>query len=78
MDRRQFFITSATVAAGVIPNNNLKADNARKESKEFVGVLVDTTRCIGCRSCEVACSAAWGNFVPDIETDNALERIRDT
>ena len=77
MDRRQFFIASAAVAAGGIPNNNLKAD-AAKEPKEFVGVLVDTTRCIGCRSCEVACSAAWGNFVPDIATDDALEKVRDT
>ncbi len=77
MDRRQFFVATATVAAGGIPNNNLKADSAT-EPKEFVGVLVDTTRCIGCRSCEVACSEANNNFVPDIKTDNALEKVRDT
>jgi formate dehydrogenase iron-sulfur subunit len=77
MDRRQFFIASATVAAGGIPNNNLAAENA-KEPKEFSGVLVDTTRCIGCRSCEVACSVANGNFVPDPGKDNALEQTRDT
>ena len=53
MDRRQFFITSATVAAGGMPTNSVKAENA-KEPKEFSAVLVDTTRCIGCRSCEVA------------------------
>jgi len=77
MDRRQFFITSATVAAGGIPTNTSNAENAR-EPKEFSGVLVDTTRCIGCRSCEVACSVAHDNYVPDIQNDEALEKIRDT
>ena len=77
MDRRQFFIASATVAAGGIPNVNIKADDA-KEPKEFTGVLVDTTRCIGCRSCEVACSVTHDNFVPDIKSDDALAKIRDT
>lgn len=77
MDRRQFFIASATVAAGGIPSNNIKADSA-KEPKEFVGVLVDTTRCIGCRSCEVACSTAHNNYVPDTKSDKALEEVRDT
>lgn len=77
MDRRQFFIASATVAAGGVPNNNIKADSA-KEPKEFVGVLVDTTRCIGCRSCEVACSTAHNNYVLDTKSDKALEQVRDT
>jgi Fe-S-cluster-containing dehydrogenase component len=45
---------------------------------EFVGVLVDTTRCIGCRSCEVACGEAHGLDVPDVEHDNALEVERTT
>lgn len=43
-----------------------------------MGVLVDTTRCIGCRSCERACSEAHDLFVPDIENDLALENERQT
>jgi len=77
MDRRNFLKTAATVSAAALPLKNLKADN-KIENKEFVGVLVDTTRCIGCRSCEVACSVEHDNFVPDIINDNALEQIRDT
>lgn len=77
MDRRQFFKTSATFGAAVIPFNSSKAE-AVKENREFVGVLVDTTRCIGCRSCEVSCSVAHDNFVPDIQNDRAQESIRDT
>jgi Fe-S-cluster-containing dehydrogenase component len=45
---------------------------------EFWGVLVDTTRCIGCRSCERACAVENDLPVPDIEGDGALERLRDT
>jgi len=47
-------------------------------SQEFVGVLVDTTRCIGCRACEVACGQANGMAVPDVENDGALEQERTT
>jgi len=45
---------------------------------EFGGVLVDTTRCIGCRSCEVACSRAHDLPVPDVQNDGALKSIRTT
>lgn len=76
MDRRLFLKTAATAGAA-LPIRNSVAANA-KETREFVGVLVDTTRCIGCRSCEVACSVANGNFVPDVHNDNALEGTRDT
>lgn len=74
MDRRTFLRTSV---AAVLPVAQAAAQ-APKENQEFVGVLVDTTRCIGCRSCEVACSEANGNFVPDVRADRALEAVRDT
>jgi formate dehydrogenase iron-sulfur subunit len=77
VDRRGFFKTSATAGAALLTAGSPKAATA-KEDKEFVGVLVDTTRCIGCRSCEVACSVANDNFVPDVNADNALEKVRDT
>jgi len=77
MDRRNFLKTAATVSAAALPLKSLNAEN-KEAKKEFVGVLVDTTRCIGCRACEVACSEEHNNFVPDIDKDNALEQIRDT
>ena len=77
MDRRQFFVTSATAGASALGIRKSQAAT-EKEKQEFVGVLCDTTRCIGCRSCEVACSKWNGNFVPDVENDNALEKRRDT
>jgi ferredoxin len=77
MDRRNFLKTAATVSAAALPLKDLKADNT-KENKEFIGVLVDTTRCIGCRSCEVACSEEHDLYVPDVKNDSALDNIRDT
>ncbi len=77
MDRRNFLKTAATVSAAALPLKDLKADDT-KENKEFIGVLVDTTRCIGCRSCEIACSEEHDLYVPDVKNDSALDHIRDT
>jgi len=77
MDRRCFLRTAATAVIPVLPAKSASAAKTL-EDKEFVGVLVDTTRCIGCRACEVSCSETNANFVPDVINDNALENVRDT
>lgn len=76
MDRRNFLKLAGTIGA-TLASGGLKAEE-KQQQKEFVGVLTDTTRCIGCRSCERACAEAHGLEVPDIENDNALEKIRTT
>src|SRR4030043_520992 len=77
MDRRNFIKVIGTVGACSLAKG-LKAEVTEENRKEFVGVLCDTTRCIGCRSCEIACSEVNGNYVPDILNDKALERERTT
>ena len=76
MERRNFLglagAAGLTVAAKPVLAEEVKPD------KEFVGVLVDTTRCIGCRSCEVACAKAHDLPVPDVENDGALAAPRTT
>lgn len=47
-------------------------------SKEFQGVLVDTVRCVGCRSCEQACAETNTLPVPDIGDASVLEKVRPT
>lgn len=76
MDRRSFLKLASAIAAATVAGPT-KAEEV-KSSKEFVGVLTDTTRCIGCRSCERACAETHGFEVPDIENDGALEKIRTT
>ena len=68
----------AGVASGniVIPKK-LKAEET-VSPKQFVGILVDTTRCVGCRSCEAACAEANHLPVPDISDNSVLEKERKT
>ena len=79
MNRRRFLKTVGVAGASLagVPG---AADTAepRAGAPEFWGVLVDTTRCIGCRSCERACAVEHDLPVPDIENDGALEHQRDT
>ena len=57
MDRRRFFEVSLA-ASGVLVGKGAGANEASHAQTEFVGVLCDTTRCIGCRNCERACAQA--------------------
>ena len=77
MKRRQFMKVSG--CRGLTTLAGCSAVRAgRKDPTEFVGVLVDTTRCIGCRACEVACAEEHGHPVPDVENDEALAAVRQT
>jgi len=76
MERRRF-LQLASVAGATAASRAVGAQE-QVASKEFVGVLVDTTRCIGCRSCEVACAEAHDLPVPDVASDNALAAARTT
>lgn len=46
------------------------------EGKEFLSILIDTTRCIGCRSCELACAETYSLPIPDIEDNSIFEKER--
>jgi Fe-S-cluster-containing dehydrogenase component len=76
MNRREFLKLGAATALTAAANESRAEEKHNPE--EFVGVLVDTTRCIGCRSCERACSVAHDLPVPDIDNDGALASVRDT
>ena len=77
MDRRGFLKTSLVTGVTALSSSKTNAQETR-DPKEFVGILVDTTRCIGCRACEVACGEEHDLFVPDVLNDGALEEPRKT
>lgn len=60
LDRRNFLrvlgVTGATLALG----KEGKASPATESDIEFYGILYDSTRCVGCQSCEYACAEANG------------------
>ncbi|MDP2037147.1 MAG: 4Fe-4S dicluster domain-containing protein [Ignavibacteria bacterium] len=67
--RRDFLKTSALIgsaAAGL--SSSTKAAPKNVLSEDRMGVLVDTTVCIGCRKCEWACKTAHNLATDPIET----------
>jgi Fe-S-cluster-containing dehydrogenase component len=76
MNRRSFFKTTASVGAALSCKDLFAEEET--EQIEFFGVLVDTTRCIGCRSCEIACAEEHDLFVPDVVNDSAFDKVRNT
>jgi formate dehydrogenase iron-sulfur subunit len=81
MDRRGFLKSLGVgilgAAGTALTANRLNAQES-SGGKEFKGVLVDTTRCIGCRSCEEACAEAHDLPVPDIGDESVFKEKRDT
>ena len=70
LNRRNFLkvlgIAGATVSG--IPSKNLLAEPNPQLSEDRMGVLVDTTVCIGCRRCEWACKVSHNLPAGDIES----------
>jgi len=76
MNRRSFLKTvgvAGAVAMGSSGGANASADG---EGIEGYAVLVDTTRCVGCRNCETVCAEANGLPEPDVMDDSVLEAVR--
>ena len=76
INRRNFFkvlgVTGATLAVG----KNAKAKPADEEVKEFKAILYDSTRCVGCQSCEFSCAEA--NNLPEPTDYPEAGKIRKT
>lgn len=67
--RRDFLKTSALITSATIGiSSKSKAAPKYVLSEDRMGVLVDTTVCIGCRKCEWACKTAHGLPTEPIDT----------
>lgn len=82
IDRRSFLKVlgggMAGAASGSILTPSLLKAETVVSAKEFVGVLVDSTCCVGCRSCELACAEANHLPAPDISDESIFEKERQT
>jgi len=76
MNRRSFVKTLGAVSLAALPSEKIYAQD-NDEEKEFMGILVDTTMCVGCRACEEACAESNGFPEPDLD-DSVLEKERKT
>jgi len=77
MDRRDFIRTLGVMGASTLPGKALMAEEA-VEDKEFVGILVDLTRCVGCQTCTETCSETWDLPEPDLDAIDEIEGVRNT
>lgn len=68
--RRDFLKKSAVIGAGITGLSSSKAKAGPKNilSEDRMGVLVDTTVCVGCRNCEWACKEAHNIPAGDLES----------
>ena len=69
LTRRAFLKRCAVIGAGLTGLTRASAETGEKAalSPDRIGVLVDTTVCIGCRSCEWGCKTAHGLPTPPLE-----------
>jgi Fe-S-cluster-containing dehydrogenase component len=68
--RRRTFLKVLGVAGATAAGIDAAADTSGPgSSAEPPGLLVDTTRCAGCRNCELVCAEAHGLPEPDLDED---------
>ena len=78
LSRRTFFkltAVGATTAVGLTPN--AAEASTTVATGTAMGVLVDVSKCIGCRSCEAACAKANGLPDPDWSDDMLVQEAAD-
>lgn len=63
IDRRNFFRIIGVTGASLTLGKKLNATPKNANEIEFYGILYDSTRCVGCQSCEYACAEA--NNLPE-------------
>lgn len=79
LNRRDFLKLAGAAGAGLAAGRPRTAKGAVVDP-EFSGMLIDTTKCIGCRSCEEACNEK--NHLPppkvSFSSESVFEKKRDT
>ena len=76
IDRRNFMKTLGVAGVTLAVGNKLKASTQSEKNIEFYGMLVDSSRCVGCQSCEFACAEA--NGLPEPTDFIDPEKVRNT
>jgi formate dehydrogenase iron-sulfur subunit len=76
MNRRSFLKTVGVAGAVAMGSSGSASASTDSEGIEGYAILVDTTRCAGCRNCEVVCAEANGLPEPDVMDDSVLEAVR--
>jgi formate dehydrogenase iron-sulfur subunit len=76
LNRRNLFRIAGAAGAATVAGRALSSATTRGAAKDAVGVLVDTTRCVGCRACEAACSETNALAAPEKPGDDTVFAAR--
>ena len=76
MKRRDLLKTMCAAGGATLAGGKLRAEEpgTKRVVTDRVGVLVDTTKCLGCRMCEYACAKAHGLPEPEATIDRSVVR----
>lgn len=74
LNRRGFFSALGATGLALAIGKKTAASPQVSSNVEFFGILYDSTRCVGCRTCEYECAAAHGLPEPASE----VEAVRTT
>ncbi len=77
LSRRTFFKVAGVTGATALAGGRLEASPQEVPGADAAAMLVDTTRCVGCRACEAACAEANG-LGPPVAAPAAGTRATDT
>jgi len=76
LDRRNFFRVLGVTGTSLALSKELNAIPKPENEVEFYGILYDSTRCIGCQTCEFSCAEA--NNLPEPKDMPEVGIIRKT
>jgi formate dehydrogenase iron-sulfur subunit len=76
--KRRTFLQLVAAVAGASLTGSRRAEAAAVVQGEPIGMLVDLTACVGCRTCEAACAEANGLPEPAYDATTVDETLRTT
>jgi Fe-S-cluster-containing dehydrogenase component len=76
VSRRDLFRTMGAASAAVVASSVPAAAETRTAPADALGLLYDTTVCIGCKACVAACTSANG-LTPDTELSGGIWQMPD-
>jgi formate dehydrogenase iron-sulfur subunit len=78
INRRNYLKTLGVMGGSLSFGKSFGAPSGKtKEDTEFDGILYDSTQCIGCQSCEIACAETYGFPAPEDYPEVGVKRETD-
>jgi Fe-S-cluster-containing dehydrogenase component len=77
INRKDFFKVLGVTGATLVLGKEARGESKPSEKIEFSGILYDSTRCVGCQTCETSCAEAHGLPLPTAAIEAGAVRNTD-